>query len=351
MAKKVAKKIVKKSIKKVLTKVTTKKKTIAKPKTSRALDNAALIAVRDCMGVKEGESVLVITDVNKRNIGYAIWEAAKNLSTEAMLLEIKPRSTNGEEPPSSIAELMGNVNVCLCPTTKSLTHTNARRNASAKGARISTLPGITEDMMTRCLNADYNRIAELSNKLKEILDPAKIIRVTSKNGTDITMPKEGRVAKADTGIVHNPGEMSNLPAGETFLAPLEGQSNGVVVVDGSMAGVGILKNTKIKIIVKDGYATEVTGGKEAEALVKLFEPHGLPARNVAEFGIGTNYKAKLTGEILEDEKVMGTIHIAFGDNMSMGGVVNVPSHLDGLVKNPTVEVDGQIIMKDGKFLI
>jgi leucyl aminopeptidase (aminopeptidase T) len=77
----------------------------------------------------------------------------------------------------------------------------------------------------------------------------------------------------------------------------------------------------------------------------------LPGRNVAEFGIGTNYKAKLTGVILEDEKVMGTIHIALGDNISMGGIVSVPSHLDGLVKNPTVEVDGNIIMKNGKFIV
>jgi aminopeptidase len=338
-------------VKKAAKKGTKKRKIEGKSKISKKLQDAALIAVRDCMGAKEGESVLVITDENKRNIGTAIWEAAKSLKTEAILLEIKPRSTNGEEPPQAVGKMMGNVDVCLCPTTKSLTHTNARRSACEKGTRISTLPGITEDMMVRCLNADYHKIAELSNKLKSILDPAKIIRVTSKGGTDITLPKEGRLALADTGIVVNKGEMSNLPAGETFLAPLEGKSNGVVVIDGAMAGIGFLKNVKIKVIVKDGYATEITGGKEAEALVKLMDPHGLPGRNVAEFGIGTNYKAKLTGAILEDEKVMGTIHIAFGDNKSMGGIVSVPSDLDGLVKNPTVEVDGKIIMKDGKFVI
>jgi aminopeptidase len=343
-------KTVKPKAKKVIKKAVKPAKSSDSIKVSPKLKKAAMIAVRDCMGSKEGESVLVITDINKRNIGYALWDAAKQLNTEAMLIEIKPRSTNGEEPPPPLAEMMGNVNVVLCPTTKSLTHTNARKNANAKGARISTLPGITEDSMVRCLSADYNKIAALSIKLKEILDPAKVIRVTSKNGTDITMPKEGRLAKADTGIVVNPGEMSNLPAGETFLAPLEEKSNGVVVVDGAMAGIGMVKN-KIKIVVKDGYATEITGGKEAEALVKLLEPHGQPGRNVAEFGIGTNYKAKLTGLILEDEKVMGTIHIAFGNNFTFGGVVQVPSHLDGLVKNPTVEVDGKIIMKNGKFTI
>jgi aminopeptidase len=360
MAKKVVKKTVKKTASKAVKKSVSKavKKTVAKKATkvapkfsiSKPLQKAAMIAVKDCMGVKENEQVMVLTDEGKKNLGVAIWEAAKKLNSEAILVEMKPRKTNGEEPPAAIATMMAAADVVLCPTTKSVTHTNARRSACDKGVRITTLPGITEEMMIRCLNADYNKIADLSNKLKAILDPVKVIRVTSKKGTDITLPKEGRNATADTGIVVEKGAFSNLPAGETFIAPLEGTSNGVIIIDGAMSGVGLVKK-EIKVIVKDGYAVEFIGGAEAKALEKLIEPHGLPGRNIAEFGIGTNYKAKLTGNILEDEKVMGTIHIAFGDNKSMGGVVSVPSHLDGLIKNPTVEADGVIIMKDGKFTI
>ena len=350
--KKTASKAVKKSVSKAVKKPVAKKVVKSAPKLSisKPLQKAAMIAVKDCMGVKENEQVMVLTDEGKRTIGIAIWEAAKKLNAEAILVEMKPRTTNGEEPPPSIATMMAAADVVLCPTTKSVTHTNARREACEKGARISTLPGITEEMMVRCLNADYNKIADLSIKLKAILDLAKVIRVTSKAGTDITLPKEGRAALADTGIVTTKGKMSNLPAGETFLAPMEGQSNGIIIIDGAMSGVGLVKKP-IKVIVKDGYAVEFSGGAEAKALENLIEPHGLPGRNIAEFGIGTNYKAKLTGKILEDEKVMGTIHIAFGDNKSMGGVVSVPSHLDGLVKDPTVEVDGVIIMKNGKFTI
>jgi len=350
--KKAASKAVKKSVSKAAKKTVAKKVVKKAPKTtaSKPLQKAAMIAVRDCMGVKENEQVMVLTDFNKKHIGTAIWEAAKKLNAEAILVEMKPRTTNGEEPPKSIAAMMAASDVVLCPTTKSVTHTNARIEACKAGARVSTLPGITEEAMVRCLNADYNKIAALSVKLKEILDPAKTVRVTSKKGTDITMPKEGRAAKADTGIVTEKGAMSNLPAGETFLAPLEGTSNGVIVIDGAMSGVGLVKK-EIKVIVKDGYATEFIGGAEAKALEKLLEPFGQEGRNIAEFGIGTNYKAKLTGLILEDEKVMGTIHIAFGNNKTMGGVCGVPIHLDGLVKNPTVEVDGVVIMKDGKFTI
>jgi aminopeptidase len=315
-----------------------------------ALDNASEIAVRDCMGLKPGETVLVITDEPLRKIGYSVWEAAKRLGNESFIVEIIPRKTNGEEPPKQVADLMKTVDVVLCPTSKSLTHTDARRSASGLGVRIATLPGVTEEIMIRCMNADYKKIAARTYRICEMMEKTKSIRVTTSLGTDITMPIEGRTAHASSGLFTEKGQSGNLPTGESYLAPLEGKSNGVVVVDGSMASVGMLK-TPIKIIVKAGYATEITGGEEATRLINLFAPHGLDARNVAEFGIGTNDKAILTGQILEDEKVMGTIHIAFGDNKSMGGSVRVASHLDGLIKNPTVWFDDKTIMKDGKFVI
>ena len=315
------------------------------------LREAAKIAVKDCMAVQPGETVLVITDINKRKIGAALWRAAKEAGAEAMLTEIIPRKTNGEELPAALIQMMCAVNVVLGPTTKSFTHTNGRRLACEKGARIATLPGVTEDMMIRTLTADYHRVAGLSLKFAEILDKGKVARVTTPRGTDITLPIEGRHPHPDTGLFHHPGDFGNLPAGEAFLAPVEGQTNGVIVVDGAMAGLGVLKKSFIKIVVRDGYAEEITGGKEAEQLEKLIKPLGKPARNIAELGVGTNYKAKLTGFILEDEKAIGTVHIALGDNMSMGGTVRVASHLDGILKKPTLEVDGQIIMKDGKLMV
>ena len=146
------------------------------------------------------------------------------------------------------------------------------------------------------------------------------------------------------------GQWGNLPTGEAYLAPIEGQSHGVVVVDGSMAGVGLVR-TPIRITVEDGFATAIEGGEEADRLRGLLDPHGRDARNVAEFGIGTNDQAILTGVILEDEKVMGTIHIAFGDNKSMGGSVRVASHLDGLVMSPTVWLDDRKVMEHGRLLL
>lgn len=311
---------------------------------------AARIAVKDCMDVRAGETVTIITDENKRNIGVALWQAAKELGAEAMLAEMTPRSRNGEEPPAPIAALMAASSVVLCPTTKSLTHTEARRQACARGARIATLPGITEDMMIRCLSADYQAIAARSRKLSDELQRGDLVRVTSPAGTDITLRRGDRYPKPDTGLYHETGSSGNLPAGETFFAPLEGSAQGYIVFEAAVAGIGKLQQT-IHIVVRDGMAVEITGGSEAEKLNELVDGVGPDGRNLAELGIGTNDQAQITGVILEDEKVMGTVHFALGDNKSMGGTVAVSSHLDGLILQPTVYVDGRMIMEAGKLLV
>ncbi|MEJ2103227.1 MAG: aminopeptidase [Ignavibacteriaceae bacterium] len=315
------------------------------------LDTASQIAIRDCMGAKKNEKILVITDELKREIGLSLHENAIRLGYFALLVEMKSGKINGEEPPSQIAELMQKFDVVFCPTAKSLTHTDARRNASAKGVRIATFPGITKDVMIRGMNADYKAISKRTIKLQKILEKGKEVRVTAPAGTDISFKIAGRKIIPSKGLFHAKGESGNLPTGETFLAPVEGTSNGVFVVDGSMAGLGLIKNANIRIEVKDGFATKISGGILAKKLKTMLDKVGKDARNIAEFGIGTNDSAKLSGVLLEDEKVMGTIHIALGNNVSMGGSVNVPIHLDGVVKKPTVWMDGKLLMENGSFLI
>lgn len=312
------------------------------------LIKAARVAMGNCMALKKGESVLVITDEPERKIGYALWEAAKEFASEAMLLEILPRSSNGEEPPEMVAKFMRDFDVLMIPTSKSMSHTKARREACEAGVRCATLPGILEDTMQRTLNADYNEIAKRSVKMAEVVSGGKTARVTTPAGTNITMSIEGRECHADTGLVHNPGDFSNLPAGEAYIAPVEGTANGIIVVDGAM--VGKVKKP-IQIVVKDGYATQITGDKSAKQLEEILEPFGQPGRNVAELGIGTNDKAKIVGSVLEDEKVMGTVHMALGDNKSMGGNVSVQSHLDGILLRPTLLIDDRMIMENGQLKI
>ena len=315
------------------------------------LDTASQIAIRDCMGAKKNEKILVITDELKREIGLSLHENAIRMGYFAVLVEMKSGKINGEEPSPEVAELMQKFDVVFCPTAKSLTHTDARRAASAKGVRVATFPGITKEVMIRGMNADYKAIAKRTIKLQKILEKGKSIRVTAPNGTDISFKIAGRKVIPSKGLFHKKGESGNLPTGEAFLAPVEGTSNGVFIVDGSMAGLGLIKNVNIRIEVEKGYATKISGGIFAKKLRIMLDKVGKDARNIAEFGVGTNDSAKLSGILLEDEKVMGTIHIALGNNVSMGGSVNVPIHLDGVVKKPSVWMDGRLLMRDGKLLI
>lgn len=313
------------------------------------LMQASVIGLRDAMGLKPEETLLIVTDEIKREIGLALHEAGKELCKESMLIEIKSREINGQEPPAAVAAMMKMVDVVVCPTAKSLTHTDARREAVKLGVRVGTMPGITVDIMSRCLNADFDKIVDMTNFIADRLKGVKVIRVVTESGTDISMPVEGRMIIPSTGVLREKGQSGNMPSGEVYLAPIEGQSNGTVVIDGSMASIGMIK-TPITVKVVDGFAEEITGGEEAERLTAILDKSGRDARAVAEFGMGTNYKAKLTGLILEDEKVFGTIHIAFGNNLTMGGTIAVNSHLDGLVKEPDVYFDEKLVMKKGKLL-
>ena len=251
---------------------------------------------------------------------------------------------NGEEPPKKIAEEMLKYDVILLITTKSLSHTQARRNASLR-ARIASMPNISEDMMSR-LDVDYNQMRERIEKIADILTKGNKVRILTDIGTNITMDIPGK-GETDTGIYINKGDFGNLPAGEAAVLPRN--SNGFFIVDATFAGTGKL-DKPIKITVKDNYAVKIEGGEAAKKLLNIINNFGEKARNIAELGIGTNDKAKITGLTLEDEKVLGTAHIALGNNKSYGGEVDVPLHLDGVFYNPTIFVDKKKIMDKGKLL-
>lgn len=312
---------------------------------------AAEIALRDCLALKEDETLLVLTDDQTIEIGSALFQVGKQMAKESAMLVMPEREVNGQEPPDEISELMKKYDVVICPTGKSLTHTDARRNACSAGARVGTMPGITKEVMIRTLKADYHEIARRTYHLSSLLDEVDNVRITTKLGTDITIPVKGIKAISSTGLVTERGTFGNLPSGESYLMPVENETNGIFVVDGSFAGVGKILDKPIKITVEKGFAIKFEGGKEAEVLNSLLKPLGKKAYNVAELGIGTNDQAIVTGAILEDEKVMGTVHIALGNNLSMGGTCNVGIHLDGVILEPTVEIDGTLIMDKGQLLV
>lgn len=304
--------------------------------------------LRDCLDLKAEETFLVVTDSIKREIGAALYQAGLNIGADAMLLEMKPRTRNGEEPPLPVADAMISANVSVCPTQFSLTHTQARKKAVAKGVRLATMPGITEDMFVQgAITADYREVEELTNKVTEILTQGKNVRIV-KGGRELRFSIEGRKGIPSTGLYREPGQSGNLPSGESYIAPVEGTAEGKLLVDGSMVGIGLLKEP-LEISISAGKLNQAEG-LHAKDFLKSLGTSDL-ARNVAEFGIGTNRKARLTGVILEDEKIYGTVHVAFGDNSTFGGTVQAGIHLDGVILKPDVYIDGTKIMDKGDIIL
>lgn len=310
------------------------------------LIKAANTTIHDCLGVKKGERVVVVTDEPCRAVGYVLWDRLRQ-TTDPILIEIAPRQIHGQEPPKMIAEILKTSNVFIMPTSRSLSHTHARIEACRRGARGATMPGITLQMFERTVNVDYKRIACLTTKIATLLSKAKQTIITTQYGTRLEIYLTGRKGYIDTGSIKKPGQFSNLPAGEAYIAPLEERSNGSVVIDGSFAPIGFLKK-KVLLEIEGGKIMKVVGNRK---LKSIFDKYGKNERTLCEFGVGTNYKAKITGEVLEDEKVLGSIHIAFGNNLGFGGKNKAKIHLDGVIKAPSVWLDGKLIIKKGKFLI
>ncbi|OGU58067.1 MAG: hypothetical protein A2X64_03415 [Ignavibacteria bacterium GWF2_33_9] len=314
------------------------------------LQKASRIALKSFMGLEEGETLLVISDEMMRDIGLSLYEAGTLIAKESFYLEMKSRENNGQEPPEQISEMMKTVDVVVAATSRSLTHTNARREASKLGVRVGTMPNITEETMVRCLNTNSNKVVEVTEFVHGLFKDVNEIRVTSKKGTDVTFKATGRKVIPSTGILRNIGDAGNLPSGEVYLAPIEGTTNGRLVFDGSIAGIGLLSHS-VFVDVENGIATKIAGkGGEARVFGRVINRYDDLSRTIGEFGIGTNPFAKLTGDILEDEKALGTCHFAFGNNISMGGTVDVPLHVDGIIIKPTIYFDGKMIMKNGKVI-
>ena len=303
------------------------------------------------LSVKKTETVLIVIDKNKRKIGKLFLKIGGEFTKKIDLIEIPVGRINGDEPPKKIAKKMLSYNVELLITTMSLTHTKARKNASEKGARIATLPNITESTLKRALNVDYKKMHKRIEKISNALDKGKIATITSKQGANLTLSIKGRKAHGRTsGIFTKKGKYGNLPDGESFIAPVEGTAKGVYIIDGSVGSIGKV-DKPIKVFVEDGYVKKITGGEAAKQLKKSLNKIGKKSRNIAELGIGANDKAVISGNMLEDEKVMGTCHIALGNNTSFGGKVDVPLHIDGLIKKPTIFIDNKKVMQEGKLLL
>ncbi len=309
------------------------------------LRTAAETAVRDCMGLQSEESCLVVTDDERERVGETLHAAAAAVTDDATIVRYPPGDQHGEEPPGPVAAAMTGADVVLAPTTRSLSHTRARTDANDAGARVATLPGVTEEVFVTGLDADYDRIADTCKRLYDVLAGASEVRVTDDNGTDLVVRPGDREWRQDTGVVHGAGGMTNLPAGETFVSPVS--ADGTYVVDGTMMPHGRLDDP-IEFDVENGQVTRIGDDGVRAAVENAAEEVGTAAYNLAELGVGANHAVTdLVGSVLLDEKAAGTVHVAIGDDAGIGGDTEAPIHLDGILTNPTLHVDGERVELPG----
>ena len=348
------------------------------------------------LGVKKGERIIVFTDDHKEEITEeaklvakvgasfgeviffkypstgrpgieppkGLWEKVfgknivKQLDEKKLMKKILDKKISEDELEAAREIVKANredvVNVVIGLAWFSTSHTNFRKLLTeTAGARFASMPGFDPRMWETAMSANWEEVDRRTLHLKDRLTGAISAHVRTPNGTDIIFDLRGREFRADTGLLNQPGRSGNLPAGEVYIAPLEGHSNGRMVIE---PGINPWGREQLVLEVKDGKVYRMEGDSRFMGrLEEIFSKYPL-ARNIAEFGIGTNDKAKAGTTLLELEKVLGTIHIAIGDNSTFGGKVSVPLHIDFVFENPTVDFtfpDGKALqlLKDGKIMI
>jgi aminopeptidase len=243
--------------------------------------------------------------------------------------------------------------VIVAMSNNSTSHTNYRKLACHAGARFASLPHFDPDMFGTSMDVDWTTLAERTARLVAAVNRAEWVNVECPNGTAMHICKRGRDAGGDDGLLTAPGCFGNLPAGEAYLAPLEGESHGVMVIEW---GPTRKLEKPLSLIIADGRVLRINGDDPLRAVLEARFAENGNCRNLAELGIGTNDKASRPDNVLEAEKILGTIHLALGDNTGFGGVVAAPFHEDYVFYQPTVTLvmeDGseEIILDSGKLML
>jgi aminopeptidase len=315
-----------------------------------------------------GERVIIVCDDEKAEVGKAFADGALASGLWTRLITLETSGAFRKEVPKHLLEVLSSQKPDLyinllrgiweeTPFRIKLIHMETRD----KGSRLGHCPGVTLKMLTDGALAltveEHRRMQDFARNLIRKLSQNVTVEVTSPSGTKLLFNTEGRPFFTDTIIDWKEMKWMNLPTGEVIAAPVEDSLEGTLICDMAIGGIGPLKNP-VELTVKNG-AVEETRSEDEEILKRVnntLETDGW-AKVVGEFAFGINPKARFVEEFLEAEKILGTIHIAFGNNTDMPGGRN-PSknHMDFLISKPTVKVtkkSGQTItaLKNGEFQI
>ena len=315
----------------------------------------AKILVDTCLKLQPKENVLIVTDTNMIDIAELLGIVAAERETTVAMAIMSPLPAPGMEPPNPIAAAMKASDAVMMATTFTLTPSNARAEAQKAGARILSLGGFNYNVLTSdAMQADFLGQKPIVEEVARLLSTTENVLITSKVGTNLRIKLGKRKAHASSNICHEPGTLGSPPDIEAYVAPIEDTAEGTVIIDGSicLSEFGLIK-TPIKVTLLKGRIVKIQGGDEATKFENTLESYeDAEMFRLAELGIGLNPKAKLVGDPLIDEGAIGTAHVAFGLNFTYGGTIkNAKTHIDCVFKEPTIELDEKILVKEGNLIL
>ena len=304
--------------------------------------------------VQEGEHVVVVTDTAMAELAEAVAAEASARGGSVSICSMPTREHDGQEPPDAVAAAMAEAQVIFSPVTRSITHTRAMRAALERGARAILMTAYNDAVLgsAALVDTDFEAQADVCRRLGEAFTQGREVRLSSPRGTDLRFSIAGRHANVLTNIP-KPGELAPVPDIEVNVVPAEESAQGFLIADASVPylGIGVLEEP-VECVVEDGFITDMQGGNQAQLLLAHLESHNdRNCFNVAELGVGLNPNARLTGNMLDDEGVLGTIHIGIGTSHTLGGAVVAPTHYDLWMWKPTIEVDGRFVQRDREILV
>ncbi len=300
-------------------------------------------------GVSE---VAILTDTGREpEVSEALAAAAFELNIEPTIVTMVARAVHGLEPTAVMAQAVLGSQLMLFATSTGMAHTDCVRHALKKGKKYIGMPDITIDTLIRgAATADYREVGKITAAVAKILTRGSEVHMTSEDGTDLTFSIKGRKAVELAGVFV-PGSIACFPDGEAPMAPVEGTARGKLVIDSSIHQIGRVKEP-VTMIVERGRVTKMLGGAEAAKLQNILKTRGdKNSFNLGEFAVGTNPCARISNNVSEDKKRLGSIHIALGDNLTLGGHTPSATHIDGVLGYPSLWVDKKQIIDHGKLLI
>ncbi|HEX9253543.1 MAG TPA: aminopeptidase [Ignavibacteriaceae bacterium] len=288
------------------------------------------------------DKILILTDTYSALIANAFKHASLKIGCGVESYEINNHDRPLKEIPKELEKMLAGKTIVL-NIIKAYSEEIAFRIKwlfkveENKLIKMGHMPGITEEMMLRSVNVDFVTMKTTADKLISELKAATHLHITTEEGTDILLGVKGRMFSGDIGV--SGGEMCNLPCGEIYCAPIETEADGVVVFNASIGDIGMFEHP-LKVFVSKGRIIKFESDNE-DLVKRITELTSVDddAWVIGELGIGVNPGAKITGNMLEDEKAICTAHIAFGNNADFpgGGKNNSKIHRDYLFYRPNIK--------------